>query len=73
MGMFMWTINIIPILSTQLQTTNLYVLVHQNILGSSTQQEVSKEGHADSVLGHKKLIPIDFFDKDASVICASYC
>ena len=28
---------------------------------------VSKEGHADSVLGHEKLITIDLLEKDANI------
>ena len=32
---------------------------------------VSKEGHVDSVLGHKKSITIDFLEKGSLVNCAS--
>ena len=33
----------------------------------------SKEGYADSLLGHKKPMIIDFFEKDATVNSTSYC
>ena len=34
---------------------------------------VSKEGHADNLLGHERTITIEFFEKGATVNNASYC
>ena len=34
---------------------------------------INKEGHTDNVLGYKRLITVDFFEKDTTVNSVSYC